>query len=303
MTRRVIVHAGVDTEPSPVVTTALHRASQRALAILERGGDPTRAAVEAVCVLEDEPTLNAGRGSVLNEHGDVEADASVVDGHQQRFAAVAALVGLRNPVAVAHALLLEESGPVFLAGDGAHRFGVAAGVPRAELRTAEQRGIWEHVRSSGLDQGRSVFTGRAIGATETVGAIVTDGGRVAAAASTGGMLMKRQGRVGDSAIHGAGIYADAGAAVLCSGNGEISIELHLALRTALRIADTDVHAATTWAVRAGHERKALRGGVLAYDLRRDAIGVAHNASSFPVLSATPDGHVVVDPTVLPSAPG
>ncbi len=297
MTRRVVVHAGVDTEPTDATLDALRRAASRGLAALEQSSSATVAAAEAVTVLEDEPSLNAGVGSVMNEDGDVEADAAVVDGTTQRFAAVAAISGFRNPVRAANALLEQSDGPVILTGDGARRHALRAGLEEADLRTPEQRRIWEQVTRHGLDAGRSLYTGRPVSLTETVGAIVVDGTAIAAAASTGGLLMKRVGRVGDCAVFGSGIYADGSTAVLCSGNGEATIELHLALRTALRLSQPDGDA-VTWAVDYAAERKALRGGVVAYDARRDRVTAAHNATSFPILSATPDEGTIVDATVV-----
>lgn len=276
--------------------SSLRAAAEAGLARLRAGGSPASAAVAAVAVLEDDPLLNAGDGSVLNADGDVETDAAVVDGTANRFAAVAALRGIANPVRAAEALLTSGAGPVLLVGDGARRFARSAGLEERDLATAEQREFWRQARAQGADPSRSAFTGRPVAGTETVGAIVVAGGRLAAASSTGGMLLKLAGRVGDAAIHGAGIYADEDVAVLCSGHGEATIELNLGLRVAERTRRGTVGDAVRWGVGAAERRKGMRGGVVAYSRATDTVAAAMNASSFPVVTATPDGHVIVAPT-------
>jgi beta-aspartyl-peptidase (threonine type) len=302
VTARVVVHAGVDTEANEAVVTVLREAAASALAALDAGRSPVYAAVGAVTVLEDHPTLNAGLGSVLNAAGAAETDASVVDAATGRFAAVAALTGIRNPVRAAAALLDSEArGPALLAGEGARQFALQSGLDQADLVTPEQRAIWSHVREHGTGTARSLFTGRELSFSETVGAIVhrpgTSGGQgsLAAAASTGGMLMKRPGRVGDAAVFGAGLYADDDVALLCSGQGEATIALNLALRVALR---TPVHGlvdALRWGVALGERRKQMRGGIVGYDPRSGTVAAVTNATSFPVLTATAAGDLVVDP--------
>lgn len=304
MSWRVIVHAGVDTEPTDAVLAALRIAAARAVAALDAGQSPVSAAVAAVSVLEDTPDLNAGLGSVLNADGIAEADAGVVDGADGRFAAVAALTGIRNPVRAAAALLDARPGPVLLAGDGARRFALQAGLEEADLVTAEQERIWRHVKDNGTGSLRSVFTGRELSLSETVGAIVATGsagGSIAAAASTGGVLMKLPGRVGDSAIHGAGIYADSDVAMLCSGQGEATIELNLAVRVATRIGTGTLPEALRWGVKLGQEHRGMRGGIVGYDRTSDTVAAVTNASSFPVVTATPDGDAVVSPRKVDEA--
>jgi beta-aspartyl-peptidase (threonine type) len=299
MTGRVLVHGGVDSRSSPEVIEGLRKAASAGLSALGEHG-AVEAAETAVRLLEADPLFNAGIGSVLNEDGDVETDAAIVDGTGGRFAGVAALTDIRYPVSVARALLRTSPGPVLLAGTGARRFAAALQAPTGDLRTPEQLSSWREAKR-GRDRAVSPFTGRVAAASDTVGAIVVDQrGRIAAASSTGGVQMKMPGRVGDSAIFGAGIYADADRAVLCSGLGEAAIELSLALRVALRCEVTgDPDDAVSWAVARLSEREAI-GGVLLCDLRSDRVAVAHNASSFPVIEAAEDASRVVAPA---SGPG
>lgn len=292
---RIVVHAGADMPADRATLATLRAAAVAGLARLRAGGSAASAAVAAVALLEDDPRLNAGRGSVLNADGDVETDASVVDGTADRFAAVAGLRGIANPVRAAEALLASGAGPVLLVGEGARRFALGAGLEERDLVTDEQRAFWQDVRDGRAGGARSTFTGRPLSASDTVGAIVVADGRLAAAGSTGGMLMKLPGRVGDAAVLGAGIYADEDAAVLCSGHGEATIELSLALRVALRTRDGTVADAVRWGIGTAERRKDMRGGIVAYTRASDTVAAVTNASSFPVVTATADGDAVVPP--------
>lgn len=200
----------------------LERAFAAAWAILQQGGTALDAVVHATVEMENDPEFNAGVGSCLNQDGEVEMDASLMEGTTCRAGALGAVRHLRNPILVAKALL-EEGRHVLLVGDGAERFAHARGflsVSRAELITERQLRRWQ-----------ATHTPDEVG---TVGAVALDrAGRVAAATSTGGIFNKHPGRVGDSAIIGAGTYADdtlgAGSA---TGDGEAIIRATLT-RTAV----------------------------------------------------------------------
>src|SRR3989442_10536100 len=164
--------------------------------MLARGGSALEAVVEAVVVLEDDPHFNAGLGSVLTVEGTLEMDASVMAGETLAAGAVGVVSGVSNPVRLARAVLAEGR-EVLLVGEAAAALGERHGLPRCApeaLVTEEARRRWRERRPP---------TG------ETVGAVARDGtGHVAAATSTRGVAGKRSGRVGDSAVIGAGTYAD-----------------------------------------------------------------------------------------------
>ena len=169
------------------------------------GGDAALDAVVATAiVLEDDPLFNAGRGAVLNADGEAEHDAAVMDGAGRRAGGVAAVRGIRNPVALAR-IVLERTDHVLMAGAGAEALAEREAVERVDPR-------W-HVTERREGQRRG---------GDTIGAVAVDAaGHVAAATSTGGVAGKLRGRVGDSPIPGAGIYADASTcAVSASGTGE-----------------------------------------------------------------------------------
>jgi L-asparaginase / beta-aspartyl-peptidase len=215
----LIVHGGAgslgdENDPDGAAHVAGCRTAARAgHAVLKAGGSAVDAVVAAVTVLEDNPIFNAGTGSVLTEDGTVECDASVMSG-QGAAGAIGAVRDVKNPVRLAR-LVMERTPHVLLVGAGAEAFAAKQGVRRLDagaLITDGARAKWQAARAARVGP-----SGHG-----TVGCVARDAqGHVAAATSTGGTLLKLTGRVGDSAIVGAGTYADdrAGAAS-CTGQGE-----------------------------------------------------------------------------------
>lgn len=182
--------------------------------LLEAGGPAVLGAVEAVAALEDSGLFDAGPGSTPNSDGEIETDASVMDGGTGAAGAVCAATWPANPVraalAVASLSLLGQTNdgtawhPLLLAGAGADRLARAAGLP--PMARSTRAGPPAKDRES----------------PGTVGAVALDAaGHVAAATSTGGRAGQPVGRVGDSPIIGAGTWADdATLAVSATGTGE-----------------------------------------------------------------------------------
>lgn len=286
----VVVHGGVDMEDTAGTRATLAAAAAAGHAALDSSGDALDAAVAAVGVLEDDPLFNAGFGSVLTRRGTVETDGGIADG-RGRFAGIGAAPGLRHPVRVARRLI-EEGDAVLLVGEGASAYANSVGMASEDLRTPEQA---EELRLAGSTPGLSLFTGRRI-PTETVGCIVVDrAGQIVAASSTGGLLGKRPGRVGDSAVLGAGIWADSSCAVLCSGSGEAAIRAVLAYQVAQRMQAASANDAATWAVSAAGPARRAVTAVLAVDARAGTVGAAHTGASFPVLVVDASGERTVVP--------
>jgi beta-aspartyl-peptidase (threonine type) len=194
--------------------------------ILKLGGSALQAVETCASLLEDDPVFNAGCGSVLNEHGKVEMDAAIMDGRDLQAGAVAAVQNIGNPIQLAR-LVMSESEHVMLIAEGAMRFADHCGVQRvpdsyfftpdrvAQLEQARLR----HKMMLDHDGGDDGSEDQKYG---TVGAVACDlQGNLAAATSTGGIVNKRMGRVGDSPIVGAGVYADnETCAVSATGYGE-----------------------------------------------------------------------------------
>lgn len=211
---------------------ALHAIATRVRSSLMRGQPAVDAVQQAVAELEDCPLFNAGHGAVLNAAGDAELDAAIMSG-DGRSGAIAAARVPRNPVHVARAVM-DDGHHVLLSGAGADaactEFGLAA-VDPAYFRTALRQQQLQRAREQAhvvLDHDEPLGT---------VGAVVRDqAGRLAAATSTGGMTNKRVGRVGDSALIGAGTWAsDATCAISATGHGESFIRVNAAAQVHWRM--------------------------------------------------------------------
>ncbi len=190
---------------------------------LKKGASALHVVELVVRGLEDDPVFNAGRGAHLNSAGELELDASIMEGTRLRAGGVAAVGGVRHPVSLAR-LVMERSPHVLLVGAGARRFAKAAGAELCSTRSllvGRELARWKAIRAGDRELVLRKFSPGAA-PHGTVGAVARDRrGRVAAATSTGGTQDKAPGRVGDSPIVGAGTYADdrLGAAS-CTGWGE-----------------------------------------------------------------------------------
>lgn len=202
--------------------------------------------VEAVVkVLEDDPNFNAGRGAVLNEIGEHSLDASLMDGFDLSCGAVANVRSTRNPISLAKAVR-DKTPHVFLVGQEADAFGQQLGLPTESadyFKTPQQIESWKQWQkrqaskkeaTSKFDHDRGQDRLFYLG---TVGCVALDvHGNLASATSTGGLLGKKYGRIGDTPIIGAGTYANnATCAVSCTGVGELFIRNHIASAVSARM--------------------------------------------------------------------
>jgi L-asparaginase/beta-aspartyl-peptidase (threonine type) len=255
---RVIAHGG--TGSTPRQRDGTRKAAQAGLKAL-RGDGPVAAVVEAVRVLEDDPRFNAGTGSAYRLDGKtIEMDAAVIreDGS---YGAVACIQRVRNPVLIARQLL--ECPTNILAGEMALRFARGMGHKDHDPATARQRvayrKLMRHVKDGSAGRAENQWRAKdlkkawnydtpfnevfprgfppskgaqAMRASDTIGAVATDGARFAAAASTGGTTTTLLGRIGDTATLGAGIIASHSGAVACTGLGDKILRDRLAGRIA-----------------------------------------------------------------------
>jgi beta-aspartyl-peptidase (threonine type) len=199
-----------------------------------KAGKPAIDAVEAaVVVLEDSPLFNAGKGAVFTHEGKNELDASIMVGQDKRAGAVAGVTTIKNPIRAARAVM-EKSDHVLLIGPGAELFAESVGLEIVDPSYFYTEERWKALQRAREQEKQAKGPGQARTPLEspggkpyfgTVGAVAVDReGHLAAATSTGGMTNKRWGRVGDSPIVGAGIYADdATCAVSSTGHGEFFI--------------------------------------------------------------------------------
>lgn len=241
----LVIHGGagvtresLSAEKEARCREVLEEALRAGHAVLTKKGSALEAVQTAIVVLEDSPLFNAGRGSVLNADGIVEMDASLMDGQTLAAGAVAGVHGVRNPIRLAHKVMTETP-HVLLIGAGAEALARTHKLrfekpewfvtpdQKKRLERAQKQTGW---RGGPGASDPSAFIG-------TVGAVALDThGHLAAGTSTGGLVNKMPGRVGDSPIIGAGTYAEDGVcAVSCTGHGEFFIRNVVAHDVAARV--------------------------------------------------------------------
>lgn len=252
---------------------ALRAALAAGWRVLNEGGASIGAVCAAVVAMEDDPLFNAGRGAALNAAGEAELDASIMDGATLEAGAVAAIRHAKNPVLVARAVM-DRTPYVMLTSAAADRFAREQGfavMPADYFRAWKSEVALERirVRQSAKESDRH----------GTVGAVARDGhGDLAAATSTGGYTNKMVGRVGDSAMIGAGTYADnTTCAVSCTGHGETFMRVAVAYDIAARIryGRQSLQQAVNASIRTVGQLRAT-GGVIAVD-RRGTIVIEFNS--------------------------
>jgi beta-aspartyl-peptidase (threonine type) len=238
--------------------------------VLESGGSALDAVCATVEVLENDPLFNAGRGAALTVTGQAELDASVMTG-SGLAGAVAASKRAKNPIRLAR-VVMEQTEHAFIVDPGVEF------LQRHQLEVVDRDYFITDARKQQLER---VLEGRVAAARHgTVGAVARDqAGRVAAATSTGGMVGQADGRVGDSPIVGAGVYArDNVVAVSSTGHGEAFIRGVVAYDIAARIryAGADLATAVRDTLEAELGERGSTGGVIAVG-GDGRIVVAHNS--------------------------
>jgi beta-aspartyl-peptidase (threonine type) len=272
----ILVHGGAGRSDNDAERIeGCKRAAGAAAALLAGGATSLDAVQLAVRVLEDDPLFNAGTGACLTEEGLIELDAAIMEGSLLRAGAVCAMPPFRNPIDVARAVLAEGR-HVLYAAEGAAAFARRAGFEPAtheSMTTDRARLKWEEFRKGSIVAG-ALPTG-------TVGAVARDSrGNLAAATSTGGILGKESGRVGDSPVIGAGTFADdESGAASATGQGEGI------LRTCLsKVAVDEIRRgvspeqAARWAMEHLSNRVGATGGIILIDPKGN-IGLARSTPS------------------------
>jgi L-asparaginase / beta-aspartyl-peptidase len=192
--------------------TILDKVLSHGDSLLKHGASAIDVVTACIMVMEDSPLFNAGKGAVLNNEGKNELDASIMNGLTLAAGAVAGVGRIKNPITAARAVM-EDGKHVMLSGKGAEIFAESKNIELVDpsyFLTPEIQKRYQEIKKDGKG---------------TVGAVVLDTyGNLAAGTSTGGMMMKRYGRIGDSPVIGAGTYADNNwCAVSCTGHGEYFI--------------------------------------------------------------------------------
>ncbi len=240
----IAIHGGAGTISKSEISEAreteiradLAKALDAGYAILEEGGTALDAVTRVVVLLEDSPHFNAGRGAVFTADGRNELDAAIMDGATRRAGAVAGVTRIKNPILLARGVM-ERSPHVMLIGGGAEAFAAELKLEFAPPEYFKTEDRWQqYLRAKAQAEGPRAML-PAVNYFGTVGAVALDAkGELAAATSTGGMMMKRYGRVGDVPIIGAGTFADRNCAVSATGWGEFFIRLNVAADICARVA-------------------------------------------------------------------
>lgn len=226
----IVIHGGAGNIDSTQMTAedissykiSLYSALQNGLNALEKGDSAVQVVLQVVMQLEDDSLFNAGKGSTLTMEGMVEMDASIMDGTNLKAGAVASVSRIKNPIKAAYTVM-KNSPHVLLAGSGAEKFASCNGLEMRDMeyfitrRNLNKFEKWKNSKTENQVKG-------------TVGCVVLDKyGNLAAATSTGGMMGKMPGRVGDSPLIGAGTFADnKTCAVSATGHGEFFIRYRVA---------------------------------------------------------------------------
>lgn len=264
----IVLHGGAKTI-SPDKEKASRLGMAEALAVgrdlLVRGASALDAVEASVRKLEELPVFNAGVGAVKNCEGEVELDASFMDGETLDIGAVAGLRGYKHPVSIARHLLRQK--PILLVGEGLHKFAEKIGAETASLEAQSASG----------------------GGGDTVGCVALDmQGHLAVATSTGGLEGAHAGRVGDVPLPGCGFYADdRRGALSLSGDGEAIARLMLASQTLSLMQHQAVDDALAKAIGLLPTVDG-EGGIIAINSDGE-IGWAHNSEHFAVAWARSGG--------------
>ncbi len=288
----------------------LIEAVERGSTILREGGNAIDAVTTTIALLEDNGLFNAGYGSVLTLEGRVEMDAGIMVAERHagkpnsnakprkeatanlRAGGVVLVSRVRNPILLAR-LVMERSPHVLIGGVAAERLARQAGVRMCrpeQLVTERARSRWLAVLQA---KPRRVSEHHG-----TVGAAALDqDGNLAAATSTGGVSGKMPGRIGDSAIVGAGLYAAETGAASATGTGEAIMKGCLCREAIALLARIGVQRA---AVRAIEDLYAATGGEAGLVMVDSSgrFGYAHNAQAMEIALFAPPGeirHLVLDP--------
>lgn len=285
-TYSIAIHGGAGAlDDVSAYQTSITRILKELKESAETGMSAMDLAELAVTKLEDDPIFNAGKGGVLNAAGIVECDAAIMDGRDLEAGAIAAAHGIKNPISLARKVIT-DSPHVMLIGEGVREFAKEVDVdfePNEYFVTEARAKQLEEAKKAGkivLDH--SDTKEEKLG---TVGAVVRDNeGNLAAATSTGGIVNKKYGRVGDSPIVGAGVFAENGlCAISATGYGEQFIRTTIAKHAAewMRYNQVDAQRAADIGIEFLVSKVRGLGGLIIVDANGH-IGFAH---STPVILA------------------
>ncbi|KAL2346439.1 hypothetical protein Fmac_000439 [Flemingia macrophylla] len=310
----IAVHGGAGVDPN-LPPQRQEEAKKLLTRCLNLGISALRSNASAIDVvelvvreLETDPLFNSGRGSALTENGTVEMEASIMDGPKRRCGAVSGLTTVKNPISLAR-LVMDKSPHSYLAFHGAEQFARQQGVQLVDnqyfitrenvamLKLAKEANtilfdyrIPNESCGAGLQMNGLPLS---VYAPETVGCVAVDSeGLCAAATSTGGLMNKRSGRIGDSPLIGAGTYACELCGVSCTGEGEAIIRGTVARDVAavMEYKGVGLQEAVDFVVK--HRLDEGKAGLIAVSSSGE-VAYAFNCNAMFRASATQDGFMEV----------
>ena len=236
----IVIHGGAGGIKKEYFTEAqqtayikkLQEALDAGYAVLEKGGISLDAIQAAINIMEDSPLFNAGKGAVYNSDGNQEMDAAIMDGKTLNAGAIAGVNHIKNPILAAR-MVMDSSKHVLLSGKGAEIMAAKYGIEMVDSsyffteKRMNQLKKLQGKEKADLDHTAFLIKNELIDDHKfgTVGAVAIDkGGNIAAGTSTGGMTNKKDGRIGDVPIIGAGTYANnLTCGISATGTGEYFI--------------------------------------------------------------------------------
>lgn len=270
----LVIHGGageemmLNNQVEKMIEFALQTALTVGSKVLQKGGSSLAAVQRSVEALEDCFLFNAGKGSVFNKDGKNEMEAAIVDGNGTRSGSVACVRNIKNPIKAARCVM-EKSSHSLLVGEGAEEF--YQGLDEKEKHVGPEY-FYTDTRHKELIVklcGRNTSKNNH---PQTVGAVALDcWNGLAAASSTGGLVGKLKGRVGDTAVVGAGIYADDKVAITCSGDGDAFLRNTVAQKIASLYHNKGYSLRQACREVIAEKLKGMCAGIIAVDKKGDAV--------------------------------
>ncbi|TFG28669.1 hypothetical protein EU527_16955 [Candidatus Thorarchaeota archaeon] len=265
----VIVHGGATTfeeKHHKAILDAVGKAAKKGLCVLDRGGSSLDAVETAIYILEETELFTAGRGACKNKDGNIEVDALIMDGNRLESGAVMAVRDIIHPISLAR-YVLERTSNYQIVGNGATKL--------------YQKMICDGFRSE-VENTRTSMPKIAEGC-DTVGAIAVDAqGHICAGSSTSGWPGKIPGRVGDSPIIGAGVYANETAAACCTGKGEQILRIVMGRMAVYHVENgKGIQEAADLMVSELRQKTSGEAGLIMVD-RHGNVGLAYDTPHMPV---------------------
>ena len=230
----IVIHGGAGTMSREEMTNEMDSLYRKKLeevikvgySILKNGGTSQEAVEKSINLMEDSPLFNAGKGAVLNSSGEIELDASFMNGKTLNAGAIVGVKTIKNPISAA-IKVMENSPHVMFFGNGAEEFAMKEGLEIVDPNYFFTQKRIDELKRIKLNEKKSSFINHELKNIKygTVGCVALDKkGNLAAGTSTGGMANKKWNRIGDVPIIGAGNYANnKTCAISATGWGEFFI--------------------------------------------------------------------------------